>query len=215
MTRAASLALRGLALLLFIGPVVRTGILLSRDVRDAPLKVLAGADGGARSPIGPLQPGARHVVRLAEGAQPFGGLLIYPATWHSRPVVRLQVCAGERCEASEKSVEDNQPLALAVPRGLRGGEVTLVVDSIREGAFGFWGHEGRPAVEAVFERSWSPPLDKARAYFDSAVGVGTFEWVLGFNAVLTGVLVALACWRAWWRPPEHDSGPGAPARQKL
>lgn len=61
-------------------------------------------------------------------------------------------------------------------------------------------HEGQPIVQPISEWGWSRSISKARGYFDSAVGAGTFDWVLGFNAVLTGALAAFAFWLAWWRP---------------
>ncbi|MCP3138241.1 hypothetical protein [Pyxidicoccus xibeiensis] len=200
MTHAARLALGGAALLLFTLPVAGACVLLSRDVREAPLKVTVKADARPREPIGPLTSGARHVLRLPESVEPIGGLLIHPATYLTRPRVRFEVCAGERCEASETVVVDNEPLLLKLPPDVHGGEVALVVSSLHDGALAYWGREGQPLFQPLSERSWTRPLARARGYFEVAVGAGSFAWVLGLNGVLTGALFVLACWRAWRGP---------------
>ena len=183
---------RAVATLLSLSPALLAVAHLALDLAVPPAHAPAAPQKGPPQIIGPLPRGGAPVrIVLPKADSPYDTARLRSVTWGTSPVATIQVCCGTSCVNTRTSVKDWGAVLLHLPACAPGAEIAVRVIEATGGSVGWVGIDGVPDIRPVLSRSWSRPLQRARAYFALAGCDAFLPSALAFLFV-TAAAVALA-----------------------
>ncbi len=122
------------------------------------------------TPVGPIR-AAGHVDLHLEGSEePYDAVQVMIGTYEQSLKMKLRICQEQTCVPTTRWPVDNQQMVLPLPRGMKGGTVTVFVDALTSvtnpGAeqIAFWGHGTEPMAIGLRSPSFSLALKELVAW---------------------------------------------------